>query len=206
MKFNNFFAVILVTFFATSAFSTNLLSKSNAGKWVIVLSNKSKMPEEVFTINKGILKVGNATSGYIRTNKVYKNYTLALEWRWTKKAGNSGVLVHIQPNDSVWPVCFQVQQKADAAGDIICMNGLWANECTDKVKFTVPKMLVSNEKAIGEWNKMQVISEGSTLTVYINGVLQNKVTGLTRSEGFIGFQGEGTEMEFRNVSIMKLRK
>jgi hypothetical protein len=32
-------------------------------------------------------------------------------------------------------------------------------------------------------------------------VLQNKATGLTQSKGYIGFQAEGREMEFRNVVI-----
>mgnify|MGYP003608486347 FL=1 len=124
-----------------------------------------------------------------------------MEWRWTKVAANSGVLIHIQPNDTVWPKCFQVQQKADAAGDIICMNGLWANECTDKVKFTVPKMKPSNEKPLGEWNTMKIISKNGTLEVYINGELQNKITGMTAKKGFIGFQAEGKPMEFRNLKI-----
>lgn len=121
-----------------------------------------------------------------------------------EKTGNSGVLLHIQKNDSVWPKCYQVQQKANAAGDIICMNGLWATECTDKVKFTIPKMQTSNEKPAGEWNSMEVLSNNGTLTVYINGVLQNKVTGLTKSKGFIGFQAEGRELELRQMEIKKL--
>jgi len=126
---------------------------------------------------------------------------LSIEWRWTKVLGNSGVLVHIQSRDSVWPVCYQVQQKADAAGDIICMNGLWAKECTDSVKFTVRKLQLSNEKPLGEWNSMKIICRKNTLKVFVNGVLQNYITKLTASKGFIGFQNEGKPIEFKNLSI-----
>jgi hypothetical protein len=193
--------LLLIAQLSSFAQKSNLFNAKNAPKWVIFLADKTKPATSVFEINNGVLKVGTACAGYIRTSKAYKNYQLQLEWRWTSKAGNSGVLLHIQQPDSVWPRCFQVQQKADAAGDIICMNGLWATECTDKVKFTIPKKQTSNEKPIGEWNSMKVVCKNNTLTVYVNDVLQNKATGLTQSKGYIGFQAEGREMEFRNVVI-----
>lgn len=174
---------------------------SDTSNWVYVINNKTLEPTALFAMDNGVLKISDVSAGYLRTKKAYKNFTLTVEWRWTKVAANSGVLIHIQPNDTVWPKCFQVQQKADAAGDIICMNGLWANECTDKVKFTVPKMKPSNEKSLGEWNTMKIISKNGTLEVYINGELQNKITGMTAKKGFIGFQAEGKPMEFRNLKI-----
>lgn len=173
----------------------------DASNWVYVLNDKSLNPMTVFKMKDGVLSVSGMSSGYLRTRKSYKNFTLNLEWRWTKVLANSGVLVHIQAKDTIWPVCYQIQQKADAAGDIICMNGLWAKECTDSVKFTVKKMQPSNEKPLGEWNSMKIISKNKTLQVWVNGVLQNSITGLTVSKGFIGLQNEGKPLEFRNLTI-----
>ena len=149
----------------------------------------------------GLLQITGISSGYLRTKKNYTDFELTTEWRWTKTLGNSGVLVHIQQKDTVWPQCYQVQQKASDSGDIICMNGLWAKECTDSVKFTVKKLQPSNEKPLGEWNLIKVISKDKTLKVYVNGLLQNNITGLTASTGFIGFQNEGKPLEFRNLTI-----
>ena len=84
-------------------------------------------------MDNGVLQITGVSSGYLRTKKAYSDYELNTEWRWTKVFANSGVLVHIQGNDTVWPVCYQVQQKAGDAGDIICMNGSWAKECTDSL-------------------------------------------------------------------------
>lgn len=201
MKLKIVLLLVALNHLAVIAQKSTLLTSENSKKWEIILSDKSNNPNEVFRFENGVLAVGTATTGYIRTKKAYKNFTLKVDWRWTKKAGNSGVLVHIQKNDTVWPTCYQVQQKADAAGDIICMNGLGAKECTDKIKFTVPKMRASNEKPIGEWNSMKVISKNGTLTVFINDLLQNKITGMTKEKGFIGFQAERSEMEFKNVLI-----
>ncbi|NDP19628.1 MAG: DUF1080 domain-containing protein [Paludibacter sp.] len=181
-----------------------IFSSSDAVNWEYIIKDASLNPQDVFKMDNGTLKISGISSGYLRTKKSYSNYTLKLEWRWTKSLGNSGVLVHIQPKDTIWPVCFQVQQKEDAAGDIICMNGVWARECTDSVKFTVMKMNASNEKTLGEWNAMKVICKKSSITVFVNGVLQNKISGLTVNKGYIGFQNEGIPIEFRNVIISKL--
>ena len=183
--------------------ATSYFSKADAANWVYIIKDKKANAADVFKMENGTLQITGVSTGYLRTKKKFSDYTLNVEWRWTKSLGNSGVLVHIQPKDTVWPVCYQVQQKAKAAGDIICMNGLWAKECTDSVKFTVKKAQPSNEKPLGKWNSMKVICYKKTLKVYVNGVLQNNLTGLTATTGFIGFQNEGTALEFRNLSIIK---
>lgn len=174
---------------------------AHANNWEYVVRNSSQEPTELFKMNQGVLSIKDSTVGYLRTKDCFKNYTVDLEWRWTKVLANSGILIHIQKPDTIWPICYQVQQKADAAGDIICMNGLWAKECTDTIKTTVPKMKKSNEKPLGEWNTMKIISKNGTLTVYVNAELQNKITGLTAKKGYIGFQAESKPIEFRNLSI-----
>lgn len=178
-----------------------IFSQVDVSNWEYIIKDASLNPSDIFKMENGTLKISGVSSGYLRTKKSYSNYTLKLDWRWTKSLGNSGVLIHIQPKDTIWPVCYQVQQKADAAGDIICMNGLWAKECTDSVKFTVNKMNASNENALGEWNTMKVICKKKNITVFVNGILQNKISGLTVNKGFIGFQNEGKPIEFRNVTI-----
>jgi hypothetical protein len=194
-----FLSTVVVS--AQSSTKNSFFTQKDASNWFYILNDKSLNVTDVFKMSDGLLQISGASSGYLRTKKVYKNYELNVEWRWTKVLANSGVLVHIQPKDTVWPVCYQVQQKADAAGDIICMNGLWAKECTDSVKFTVKKMQTSNEKPLGEWNTIKIISKNKTLKVWVNGVLQNNITGLTASNGFIGFQNEGKPIEFRNLHI-----
>lgn len=178
-------------------------TEDDASNWFYILKDKNLNPLEVFKMKDGVLQITGQSGGYLRTKNVYANFDLKVEWRWTKVLANSGVLIHIQPKDSVWPICYQVQQKADAAADIICMNGLWAKECTDSVKFTVTKQKPSNEKPLGEWNTMEIISENKTIRVFVNGLLQNYITGLTVGKGFIGFQNEGKPIEFRNLKIVK---
>ncbi len=184
--------------------SSTFFTEKDASNWAYIIKDKSLAPAEVFKMKDGVLQISGQSSGYLRTKKMYSNFTMKLDWRWTKVFGNSGVLVYIQPKDTIWPVCYQVQQKADATGDIICMNGLWAKECTDSIKFTVNKLKPSNEKPLGEWNSMEVICKKNTMKVFVNGELQNSITGLTANKGYIGFQNEGKPLEFRNLRILKL--
>jgi len=51
---------------------------------------------------------------------------------------------------------------------------------------------------------MEITCKNNTITVFVNGELQNKVSGLTVNKGFVGFQNEGKPLEFKNVSILKL--
>lgn len=169
--------------------------------WVVIAKENPAFTGVLFCMKDDVLQVAGGNAGYIRTEKSYRSYTLTVEWRWIGQKGNSGVLVDMQMPDGVWPTCYQAQLKVGAAGDIICMNGLPANECTDTVKFTVPKKLTANEKPHGEWNQIKIVSKDDTLTIYVNGELQNKITGKSATGGFIGFQAEGQAMEFRNLVI-----
>jgi len=188
-----------------SSTEPSCFTSSDQSNWTFVIKDKEIQISQVFKMDKGILQISGISSGYIRTKKKYSNYELNIEWRWLKTPGNSGVLVHIQDKDTIWPVCYQVQQKAGDAGDIICMNGLWAKECTDSVKFTIKKRQSSNEKPLGEWNTMKILCRDKTLTVFVNGIIQNSVSGLTVTNGYIGFQNEGKPLEFRALSILNLK-
>jgi hypothetical protein len=86
------------------------------------------------------------------------------------------------------------------------MNGSDMNERTDKSKKLVKKLAASSEKAIGEWNTMEVVCKANTIEVWVNGVLQNRGTNVSLSMGSICLQSEGKDVEFRNVYLNKLVK
>ena len=65
----------------------------------------------------------------------------------------------------------------------------------------VPKMAASSEKPLGEWNTYEVTCKDNTITVTINGVLQNKATETNVSSGKILLQSEGGAIEFRNIYL-----
>ena len=62
------------------------------------------------------------------------------------------------------------------------------------------------EKPLGEWNRMEVICDGSTITNVVNGVLVNVGTDSSQSEGKILIQSEGAEIYVRKFEIRPLQK
>jgi hypothetical protein len=62
------------------------------------------------------------------------------------------------------------------------------------------------EKPAGEWNRMEVICEGDTITNVVNGHVVNIGTKSSLARGKIMFQSEGAEIHFRKIEIRPLVK
>jgi hypothetical protein len=62
------------------------------------------------------------------------------------------------------------------------------------------------EKPAGEWNRLEVVCDGDTVTNILNGVLVNQGTGSNRTKGKIQFQSEGAEILFRKIEVRPLLK
>lgn len=155
-------------------------------------------------LGDGILYASGDPFGYLRTTQKFMNYRLTLEWRWPEEPSNSGVLLHIQDEDEVWPKSIEAQLRAGDAGDIVAFGGTTFNEHTDKSSIRVVKFEESSEHPPGQWNLMEITSAGDTIEIVVNGVLQNRATGTTVQRGFIGVQSEGLPIEFRNIRLEPL--
>ena len=183
-----------------------LFNGKDLNNWVFKLKDPSIDPATVFTIRNGLIHISGNPFGYMRTKDIYSDYKLHAEWRWPTEATNSGVFVHAQQPDSIWLKCVECQLQAGNAGDFVCMNGADMTERTDKSKPFVKKLAASSEKPTGEWNTMEVICDGSTIKVTVNGILQNKGTNVSVTKGSICLQSEGKDVEFRNVYLIRLIK
>lgn len=62
------------------------------------------------------------------------------------------------------------------------------------------------EKPVGEWNTLEVICKGDTITNALNGAVVNKATDVRPTKGKILFQSEGAEIFFRRIDLVPLGK
>jgi len=177
--------------------------------WEFVTTTPGSLNEACSVNADGVIAIKGKPVAYVATTASYKNYRLHAEWRWTEKAGNGGILVHIAsgPKDRAWPLCFQVQLKQDSAGDLLPMAGATFKEtlstAPDAKTPLLNRRVPGPDQPVGEWNTAVVTCQGNTLDVVINGVPQNHVTGCSLSEGRIGFQLEGTPFELRKLTFGK---
>jgi len=179
----------------------DLYNGTDLSNWDFYLADDSYDPSSVFMSHGDYIHITGEPFGYMRTKDTYSDYILNLEWRWPLEGTNSGVFIHANLPDSIWPLCFEVQLRSGRAGDFVCMSGSTMNEQVDSTRIVVNKFEDSSEFPVGEWNSMQVKCINDSIVVHINGVLQNKGTGISHTSGHICLQSEGKDIEFRNVYL-----
>jgi hypothetical protein len=185
--------------------TVQLFNGKDLKNWSFYLRDATKQPSEVFTVQNGVIHITGEPFGYMRSKEEYSNYVLHVEWRYPVELSNSGIFIHAQMPDTIWPRLVECQLKAGSAGDFVCMNGAQMNEQKDKSVRVVAKQNPSNEKPVGEWNTMEITCRENTIEVVVNGLLQNKATGVNLSKGNICLQSEGKAVEFKNVYLTKLK-
>jgi hypothetical protein len=62
------------------------------------------------------------------------------------------------------------------------------------------------EKPAGEWNRMEVLCDGDSITTILNGYVVNIGTKSSQTKGKILFQSEGAEIFFRKIEVRPLIK
>lgn len=172
--------------------------------WKLFLPDPEADPAATWSVKNGVVHCMGRPTGYMRTDQEYENYRLRIEWRWTGSGGNSGVLLHCRLPDTVWPKSIEAQLAHQHAGDLWVIGGTDFEEHTNKADRRVPKKEDSSEKPLGEWNQYEIVCRADTVTIYVNGTLQNAATQCNTAKGYIALQSEGAEIEFRNITIERL--
>lgn len=166
---------------------------------------------EAWSAENGELICQGAPRGYLVVAEDIGDYTLTFEWKWdNEEGGNSGVLIHALPGTSgfrTWASSIEVQLQKDMAGDIYAIGQLpgFTGEGAIFVAPGVPVVRLDRkttaEKAIGEWNKMEIIAQGATVVVKVNDQIVNEIASVKPSRGAIALQSEGAPIRFRNLML-----
>lgn len=207
--------VLLFLFLAVTGFARkkqSLFNGKDLNGWTIYVKDNAVSPEKFFYVNNGMIETIGIPMGYLRTKKEYSNYHLHVEWCYPEKPTNSGVFVHTNGPDQIWPLHYQCQLKDGNAGDFIVnaagekttvRDSIYAG--TEKVKPIAAKIHPSNEKKAGKWNSYDITCKGSTVEVTVNGLIQNRAVNCSMTKGSIGLQAEGSKIQFRNIWIEEVR-
>jgi hypothetical protein len=195
---------------------TLLFNGKDLDGWVRFVPNDKPDKDKKWTVDKvwsvkdGVIRCEGKPNGYIKTVDSYANYKLHLEWRWPDKPTNSGVLLHREGIDKIWPKCVEAQLMHENAGDFWLVDQAAIKVDGKQIgpqKFANSKKKhPSNEKPLGQWNSYDIICDGKTVSLYVNGLLQNQGTDSKPSFGPICLQSEGSPIEFRNIYLEPVTK
>jgi hypothetical protein len=210
------FSFLLLSLLVLSCSSENkidLFNGENLDNWDVYVSNSDVAPDDLFWVEEGVINTIGVPNGYIRTKEIYSNFKLHVEWRWTEEPTNSGVLIHVQGKEMIWPLCIECQLMHEHAGDVVLIgkgSGITSLDSTYLISSeenrykAIPKFEEVSEHPAGEWNSYDITSKDGAIEVVVNGILQHLATGMTLSEGNIALQSEGSPMQFRSIYLQPL--
>ena len=222
-----FFATLAATIVAGSlATAEPLFNGKDLAGWKTDVPDADKTPniQPSFMVRDGKLVSLGTPRGHLITNKSFENYRLTVEYRFTGKPGNCGVLVHSSTPRvlyGMFPKSIEVQMQSGHAGDFWCIG---ENIEVPNMKQRRPKkegqkyggskgdarrilnLTDDSENKLGEWNTMVIECKADEVKVWVNGTLVNHGTKSTASKGQIALQAEGAEVEFKKVELEPLTK
>ena len=197
-------AAVLLALFATACGRNKevLFNGKNLDGWVYFLADPAPDAEPVteptFSVVDGKLHVSGKPNGYIRTEKVFGDCTLRLEWRWVDQRVDGGIYVFLQEGDRVWPTGVQLQIRESDFG--FFFSRIAMEDVDGPTYRKAPLCEGDPERPDGQWNKVEIRCKDGQLTAKVNGVLVNEALTAVRG-GYIGFQSEGGAIEFRNITV-----
>jgi hypothetical protein len=167
--------------------------------------------------------------GVIRSQKVYTNFELVVQWRHMRSAGNSGVFVwtpeasltdlkpghlphgiEVQVLDNGYTEHFEKQtgKKADwftTHGDLFPVGSSkmkpFAPTSPDGSRSFPSKHL---SKGVGEWNHYYVRAINGEIRLWVNGEEVSGGNGCEPNKGFLCLESEGSPVEFRQLRLREL--
>jgi hypothetical protein len=125
------------------------------------------------------------------------------EFCYTKVEGksgyNSGAYVRNSRDGAIW----HQAQFGDAKDGYLFGQTLAAEG--KKSGFNLRKQVTDMRvKPAGDWNTMEVTAVGKVLTLWVNGAVTCKFEDCGQAKGYLGLEGEGYRIEFRNLKVKEL--
>lgn len=114
-----------------------------------------------------------------------------------KNGYNSGVFIRTSRDGNIW---HQAQAGSSSGG---YWFGATPNGVTGVRSFNT-KSEPCRVKEAGEWNTYELTAKGRTLTLWVNGFVAAVYPDCGAEEGYIGLEGEGYLITFRNLKLKVL--
>ncbi len=144
-----------------------------------------------FRVENGVITVDNGPYTWLRTEKVYRDYELRLEYRTTAD-GNSGIFLRSaatgKPHETGYELQIFDDRKEDKTGSLVGVVEAKPNKIRP-----------------GQWNTIVVRHVGAKVQVRMNGQLVVDTSDTRSREGHIGLQfNPGKPISFRKIRLREL--
>jgi hypothetical protein len=196
--------------------ATELFNGKDLKGWQQVLADPEVKLEQVWSVHDGILTCQGKPLGFLYHGPAVRDFRMVVEYRWPPgvEPSNSGIFSRINQPYKALPCAVEVQLKHGSAGDVMGLQGKPIAGGQPRF-FEVKKHAVAGdiagvgklldaENPAGEWNRVEILAQGSRYQVWINGKLVNDVEGVDLVPGPVAVQSEGGIVQFRRIALTRL--
>jgi len=171
---------------------------------------------ETFRVADGMIITSGKPTGVMRTERMYENYIVELDWMHILKGGNSGFFIHsgAMPAKGV-PFTkgheIQVLDGDDPKGqwtghgDVFSIHG--ASFVPDRPHPAGWMRCLPSEKRAnpaGQWNHYRITVNNGSVKLEVNGKEVSGGTKCNPRKGYLCLESEGAPCHFRNIRIKEL--
>lgn len=191
---------------------------------------KVNSADDTWTWKDDLLMCTGSPTSVMRTQKIYRNFEMVVEWCHQKPAGNSGVFVWTTPESIEkltsskqpgLPDGIEVQildhaftEQMKAAGKATDWFGTNGDVFPVRVQMTpigktspngersFPRKLLS--KGHGQWNHYYIRAINGEVRLWVNGEEVSGGTNCNPAQGYLCLESEGSPIHFRHLRIREL--
>jgi hypothetical protein len=171
---------------------------------------------ETFRVEDGIIISTGKPTGVMRTERMYENYVIELDWMHLKQRGNAGLFVHsgaFPAKGTPFTKGHEIQvldgDSPDGSwtghGDVFSIHGATFEPDRPHPKGWM-RCIPSEKRAkpFGQWNHYRVTVNNGTIKLEVNGKEVSGGTNCKPRKGYICLESEGSECRFKNIRIKEL--
>ena len=168
-----------------------------------------------FTARDGMIHTTGKPICEIRTDRMYENFVLEVEWQHLQPGGNAGVFVWadaLPARGQPFLRAVEVQvldgrnsENYTSHGDVFAIHG--ATMTPDRPHPGGWMRSLPNERRArpaGEWNHYRITCANGTIKLAVNGKEVSGGYDVRPRKGYIALEAEGSPALFRNIRIQEL--
>lgn len=167
---------------------------------------------DTFGVREGVITVTGVPICEIRTERMYENFILELEYQHQQAKGNAGVFVWadaLPARGQPFLRAIEVQvldgrnsETHTSHGDVFAIHGAVLTPDRPHPKGAM-RSLPSERRArpAGEWNHYRITAVNGTIKLAVNGKEVSGGYDISPRKGYIALESEGAPVLFRNIRI-----
>jgi hypothetical protein len=187
-----------------------LFNEKDLSGWVLV-----NTPPETWTVQDGILVCSGKPIGEIRTEKMYQNFILEVEWRHMVPGGNAGIFVwadditakgvpfHRSIEVQVLENAYGQSPNHTTHGDIFPIHGATMTPLNGR---NGSRAFPTEERSLPspQWNHYRIECRDGAISLSVNHQVVTRGTDASPRKGYICLESEGGVVHYRNLRLQEL--